>query len=410
MQPSVKKDRDQDMLSLEGKRLLIQGAGRGHLGLIKTAKRNGIYTIITGMPGNYPCISLADKVCYADITDKERILQIAKEESVDGILICCSDTGLETVGYVCDQLDLPGISEYSAKMCSNKLLMKQALVDNNVRTAKFIKVHNKTDLQTAITSLQFPVIIKATDLQGSRGIYVVRCKKDLLMYYEHVMEQTKQSYCIIEEFIEGNEFGAQAFVYNGDILFVLPHGDETMMCGTAVPIGHYMPLNIDADMRKDIERQAQLAIKALKLDNCAVNIDLIEKDGKAYIIELTGRVGANCLPELTGNYWNIDYYEMILAVALGGNPKELFESRPNNTSATYAQMIKSEHAGVVKDILYAEPTSDMMVDFFISKGSEIRVFTNCNDAIGQIICIGKTLAECRDRINSFLNHIQISLR
>ena len=34
------------------------------------------------------------------------------------------------------------------------------------------------------------------------------------------------------------------------------------------------------------------------LDNCAVNIDMILKDNKVYMIELTGRAGANCLPEL----------------------------------------------------------------------------------------------------------------
>lgn len=30
---------------------------------------------------------------------------------------------------------------------------------------------------------------------------------------------------IIEEFIEGEEFGAQAFVYRGKVQFILPHGD-----------------------------------------------------------------------------------------------------------------------------------------------------------------------------------------
>lgn len=40
------------------------------------------------------------------------------------------------------------------------------------------------------------------------------------------MKLTKRSYCIVEEFIEGWEFGAQAFVYNNEVLFVMPHGDR----------------------------------------------------------------------------------------------------------------------------------------------------------------------------------------
>ena len=397
------------MINLRGKKLLIQGAGRGHLGLIKTAKRNGIYTIVTGMPGNYPCIPLADKICYADITDKKRILQIAREEMVDGILICCSDTGLETVGYICDQLGLKGITEVAAKMCSDKMLMKKALIDNNVRTARFLVINNEMEILTISEKLNYPLILKATDLQGSRGIYVVHTEDELIASYKEVMEQTKQSYCIVEEFIEGREFGAQAFVYNGEVIFILPHGDETFMCRTAVPVGHYMPFDVDNTLHEDIELQARLAIKALQLDNCAVNIDFIEKDGKVYIIELTGRAGANCLPELTGNYWNIDYYEMILSAALGGDPKLVFDNRPNYTSATCAQMIKSAYTGIVKSLSYSNTDSNIAVDLFISEGSTIRTFTNCNDAIGQIICTGNTLDECRQKINSLLKNFKIQL-
>lgn len=397
------------MLTLQGKRLLVQGAGRGHLGLIKTAKRNGIYTIVTSMPGEYPCLPLVDKVCYADITDKERILQIAEKEKVDGILICCSDTGLQAVGYVCDRLGLTGVSECSAKMCSDKLLMKQALMGNHVRTARFKIVHGIDDLKKAAVELNFPLIIKATDLQGSRGIYVVRREDELTECYRQVKALTKQQYCLIEEFIEGYEFGAQAFVYNGEVLFILPHGDETIMCGTAVPVGHYMPLETDDAMRKDIEQQARLAIKALGLDNCAVNMDFIEKDGKAYIIELTGRVGANCLPELTGNYWGIDYYEMILATALGGDPRTVFDARSDCQHATCAQMLKSACTGSVKSIIYDSSDPNLSVDFFISKGSAVRAFTNCNDAIGQVISIGETMDKCRAHIDSFLSSLKLNL-
>ena len=34
------------------KKILILGAGRGHLGLIKTAKEMGLYTVVVGLPVN----------------------------------------------------------------------------------------------------------------------------------------------------------------------------------------------------------------------------------------------------------------------------------------------------------------------------------------------------------------------
>ena len=104
------------------------------------------------------------------------------------------------------------------------------------------------------------------------------------------MQLTKRSCCIVEEFIEGWEFGAQAFVYRGEVLFVMPHGDETFVSHTAVPVGHYVPLECSRDVQRQTEEVLRKAIRAIGLNNCAVNADLILRDNKVYVIEITGRV------------------------------------------------------------------------------------------------------------------------
>lgn len=396
-------------MSLYGKKLLIQGAGRGHLGLMETCKKLGVSTVVTGMKGNYPCIPLADKFMECDIRDKEGILKIARQEKVDGIIICCSDTGLESVGYVNDQLCLKGISENAAQLCSDKLKMKTKLVEAEVRTAKFFPILTKQDIKEAVQKLEFPLILKATDLQGSRGIYIVQNEKEAYEAYEKVCKQTRNPYSVLEEFIEGREFGAQAFISDGEVLFVLPHGDNTIRCGTNVPIGHYMPYELTQDLCKDTELQVKNAIKALGIDNSAVNVDLIEKDGKVYIIELTGRVGANCLPELTGNYFGIDYYEMIVSQALGINPTSIFRLGSVQKS-TKAQMLKSSVSGTVSSISLPFYDTSGLIMMFIHAGDEVRAFKNSNDAIGQIIVTGISLEECEEKIDNIISNIKIDVK
>lgn len=393
--------------SLIGKTLLVQGAGRSNLGLVKTAKQLGVKVAITGMGGDYPCTPLADVNCYANIADPDAVLKVAVEQNVDGVIICCSDTGLRAVGRCNDVLHLSGITENAAVISSNKYLMKEALLRNHVRTARYFKVADEVDLRKAVVEIGFPVIIKATDLQGSRGIEIVRDEQHLLSSFHDVMEATRQPYCIVEEFLEGSEYGAQSFVYNGAVLFVLPHGDETMMCKTAVPVGHYMPYEMNSQLYEDTCRQVKDAIDALGLNNCAVNIDLIEKDGKAYIIELTGRVGANCLPELVGNYFGINYYEMILRTALGESPMPVFQRR-KKACATLARMVRSAESGIVSSI--SVPTyDDVEVHMFIHEGSEVRAFTNSNDAVGEVIVKSDTLNTCEELINVVMKNIKIGL-
>ena len=366
----------------------------------------GIYTIVTGMSG--PCHALADK-SYTEVHPghPEEVLKVAELEHIDGASITCNDMGLESVGRCNDVLQLQGIKEEVAKCAANKLYMKEKLVANGVRTARFISIHNEAELNSAVKSLEFPVIVKATDLQGSRGICIVREEDKLKSAYEEVISLTHKDFCIVEEFIEGTEFGAQAFVYNGEVLFVLPHGDETVMCKTAVPVGHYIPYAMSDALAADVDLQARRAIAALGLDNCAVNIDFISRDDQAYIIELTGRGGANGLVEITSRYFGINYYEMMVVTALGGDPRKVFAKRSLTPRASVSKMLTSEKSGIIKSVKVPS-LSDTDITMFIETGDEVRSFTNSNDDIGQIIVSGLDIDECNKKIKDAVKGIVIS--
>ncbi|WP_071460923.1 ATP-grasp domain-containing protein [Bacillus massilinigeriensis] len=397
----------------DNKRLLILGAGRGQIGLIKTAKEMGIKTIVGTLPNNNPPgIAIADEVCHMDISNPDDVLTKSKELNLDGIATCCLDTGVTALGKSCDQLDFIGLSENAAELCQDKLKMKTALMENGVSTAKFFKVSTEEELSQCLQNLMLPVIIKATDLQGSKGIYIAHTEEEAYEGYRNTMHDTKRDYCIIEEFIEGWEYGAQSFIYNGEILFVLPHGDETFMSHTAIPVGHYVPIECSEDILQQTEECIRNAIKALGLDNCAVNVDLIVKDEKVYIIELTGRVGANCLPELVSINYGINYYEMISAMAVGEDPRLIWEKRDKEPNVGLAKMLFSEKEnGILKNIEYTGIIDDdiLEITFFIKPGDEVRAFESSNDCIGQVIVKGKTLEECVDKITSIEKKIVMEL-
>lgn len=389
------------------KRLLVNGAGRGNLGLMRAARELGVHTIVTGLAG--PCQVLADKI-YPDVHPghPDEVIEVAKKERVDGVAITCNDMGLESVGRCNDIMHLQGISEVAARCAANKFLMKEKLVANGVRTARFMSIHDYVELNEAVKSLKFPVIVKATDLQGSRGICIVRDFDKLKSAFEDVMSLTQKDFCIIEEFIEGTEFGAQAFVYNGEVLFVLPHGDETVMCKTAVPVGHYMPYEMSEALSADVDLQARKAIAALGLNNCAVNIDFISRGDQAYIIELTGRGGANGLTDITGKYFGVDYYKMMVETALGGDPRYIFVDRLTTPKASVSKMLISDRQGIVKSVTIPS-IPDVDITMFVGVGDEIRPFSNSNDDIGQIVACGEDRKECMKKIEQTLSRIFIEL-
>ena len=400
-------------MNVKGKRLLVVGAGRGQVGLYKAAKEMGVHTIAGTMPtNNPPGIALADEVCYMNIANPDEVLDKAKTLHIDGLATSCLDTGVPAIGKVCDSLGLTGLSEEASIMCGDKLKMKKAFIEHGVSTAKFIEISSIEELEAALSVLGLPVIIKATDLQGSNGIYIAKTHESAIAGFKGAIEKTKRSYIIVEQYLEGLEFGAQSFVFHGDVLFVMPHGDETYMSHTAVPVGHYVPFECNQDVYKQTEIAVKGAIKALGLNNCAVNVDLILKDNTVYVIELTGRVGANCLPELTEIYYGIEYYKMIIAMALGENPLTLWDERRCVSKAGLAKMIlETKQSGILNSIEYNGSFGNnvLEVTFFKHPGDEIRVFENSNDCVGQVIVKGDSLDECKREVQRVIDKIVLTM-
>lgn len=393
------------------KKVMILGAGRGQVDLINATIKYGYEPIVASVKGNYPGLNMGVKTVDVDISDKEAVLECAKSENIDAIVTACMDLGVPALGYVCDNMNLPGLSAKAAEICENKYLMKQAFAENGVATAKHLKVASEVELMEKVKNLQYPLIIKAVDLQGSRGINIVREKENLISAYNATMSETRESFCIVEEFIEGYEFGAEAFVADGEILFVLPCGEETYLADTNIPVGHYTPLEMNQEMQDMVFKEVEKAILATGLNNCAIDVDLIVKENKVYVIELTGRIGANCLTQLTSIYYGIDIYRMILDVALGINPKTYYEETKKNPTACYARMLFMEKSGVLKNIINNNSNNEYIeeITFFVKPGDTIRKFNNSKDCIAQIVVKADSVEQGKKYIEEVEKNILLEL-
>lgn len=392
------------------KKIMILGAGIYQVPLIETAKRMGLYTIVVSIPGNYPGFALADKVYYENTVDDEKILEIAREENIDGIVTTGTDVCVITIGKVCDALGLSGLSYEAAQVAVDKMLMKTKYEEYGVRTARFRKVlFTDSDIRTTITGLQFPLIFKSVDSSGSRGIIRVDSYDEFNSAMAYVKENTRKDYFLIEEFIEGEEFGAQAFVYNGEVVFTLPHGDYVFHGDTGVPIGHFAPYNLDEAVIEDAKKQLAGAVKAMGLDNCAINADFILKDNKTYVLELGGRCGATCLAELVAIYYGFDYYEKILKTALGEDPDFDFGNPPVPNAS---HLLMSEKDGIIESQTnHNEPNPDIyQVQFDYQPGDEVHKFHVGPHRIGHIITKGKTLEEAQTLLFDAMDKVEIKVK
>lgn len=394
------------------KKILILGAGIYQVPLIKVAKKLGIYTIVASIPGNYPGFELADKVYYENTTDYRKILSIARREKIDGIVTAGTDVAVITIGKVCDALGLKGLSAEAAELATDKLLMKQCYEKYGVRSAKFRRVtFDDPNYANIISDLRLPVMFKSVDSSGSRGIIKVNSEDEFESARNYVLENTRSDYFVVEEYIEGEEFGAQAFVQDGKLEFILPHGDYVFKGDTGVPVGHFAPYNLDPSILEDAREQLIAAVRAMQLDNCAINADFILSEGETYVLEIGGRSGATCLAELVSIYYGFDYYEKIVRMAIG--EKVDFDIDVNSTKQdgvpNASMLLMSDKDGVIKSQEDNNaPNPDIYeVQFDYEPGDEVHKFKVGPHRIGHVITKGKSLDDAVDLLHEALDNISI---
>ncbi len=394
------------------KKLMILGATYTQVPLIRAAKRLGYHTIVAGIKGDYPGIAEADEACFVDIRDPHAVLNAAKQLEIDGIATCCMDMPVRALGYTAEQMGLVGLTEHAALLSNQKLAMKEAFVQGGVKSPLFRKVSSEEELRSAWDTLPHPVILKAVDLQASRGIYVCHSLEELSEAYCGAMALTRESFCIVEQFVKGIDIGAQAFVYQGEILFILPHNDEVFTGSANKPIGHSSPLKATPEMMEEVKHQCELAIRAIGLNNCAVNIDLIRADdGQIYMIELTGRAGATCLPELVSLYYGVDYYAMIAEMAMGEDPRIRFNARPGTETPNASRFLMAPKNGIVKSISCEAQGDDVaLLDLYAKPGDEVHVFEDGKDRIGQVVVTGESVEACFARLDEIGASLKIEYR
>ena len=386
------------------RKLLVLGAGISQLPLIETAKRMGIYVIVVSRYGNYPGFAQADKVYYEDTTNMDKVVEIARLEGIHGICTTGTDVAVKSVGKVVDELGVSGLSYESAQLSSNKWKMKQAFMKHGVRTARYLKVTTLEEAYNAFEVLSPPLIFKAVDGGASKGIVKVADIAHVDYAYETVRKDTKLDFFIVEEFIEGTEFGAQAFVYDNQIQFIMPHGDFVFYGDTGVPIGHYVPYNLPKEVEQDLFLQLKQSIDALKLNNCAINADFILKDGQVYVLEIGGRAGATCLPELVSTFYGFDYYEQIVRSALRMEPSFTL----NSSIPCACELLIADEDGDITGIENENEDNEniIQISFDYHIGEKVNKFRVGTDRIGQIIVKGDRL----DKVLNLLEEVKEKIR
>ena len=377
------------------KKIMILGASVYQVPLIRAAKAMGLVTLVASIPGDYPGFELADKVYYINTRDKEEILKVCQEEKIDGICTTGTDVAVSTIGYVCEKMGLSGISEEAARRATDKAAMKEAFFAEGVSAAKFYKARTFEDVEWAAKELGFPVVVKRVDSSGSRGISIVKEPSGLKEAYSCALERSGKDYVLVEEMLGGTEIGVDGVVQDHKLVFFAPHEKFVYHSQKiTIPEGHGFPYRGSEKVQKRLQEEMELAVKALDLDNCSVNADVFVDGEQVWIIEMGGRTGATCIPELISMYYGFDFYKKILQNALG---EKLDFSPERQGIHCMAKLLMSPVDGRITGIDYEEIENlrregiEIALDYPV--GHPVEIMQNGTTRIGHVVARAGSVEE-----------------
>ena len=390
------------------KTLLVLGASYSQIPLFRAARRLGVKTIAATIPGPYQGIDHADEVLWCDITNPSDVLNALGDRIIDGVTTCCMDIGTGTMYAVARERSLPGPG-IGGMAAVDKSIQKELFKKAEVRSAPGRCVFSEKELEDACGEIGFPVMIKAVDLNGSRGVRRADSLQEAKEAFDAALRVSKKEYVLAEKCLVGEMFGIEAMISRGRPAYILPLGNDLHDGNPPFPQGHHVPWNMADKMSGRIREFVLEVCRSLEFDNCAVDMDCMYADGELWVIEATPRAGATAITDTVSIYYGIDYFEAIVRCALGEDVCPMFS---DGGAANATWLIGSHADGILEDIVIPEKLPDYVYDlsFNCRRQEEVRRMSCGADRLGQLIVTGSDAEECHERIRKILAEIEIKVR
>lgn len=394
------------------KKLLVLAAGILQIPVIKKAREMGYYVIAVDDDANAPGMALADKaIVPGGLMDEEKVLAIAKEEQISGVIHPCSEVAMNVMGRINDELHLGGISKEIAIRATNKHLMREAFEAFGAPSPKSILTKDAEDAwSTFCNEFDINAILKPSRSSGSRGIAKVEkgISKDVFKsLYQKALVESRDHQVLIEQFIEGPEFSVEVIVWQGEPHVLAVTDKKTTDAPHFVELGHSQPSAYPMEIQDKLKAGAIAGCKALGLTNCAAHCELKMQDGKAYLMEIGARMGGDFIStELTHLGSGIDMVAATIDTILGIKPNLQPVEAKHGVAIRYFTPKPGRVVSISNMEVFERP--DVYdSEIYVKVGDEIREVESCLDRSGHVIVTAPTPKEAITLAEELIDAVKI---
>ncbi len=396
------------------KKLLLLGGSRYLLPIIKVAHELGLHVITCDYLPDNIAHKYSDEYYNVSIIQKDKVLELAQNINIDGIMSFACDPGVVTAAYVAEKLGLPSCGSYkSVCVLQNKGEFRKFLANNGFNVPKAKSYDNIADALNDVSYFNWPVIVKPTDSAGSKGVTKVNEHKDLQKAIEYALEFSHCARFIIEDFIEkkGCSSDTDSFSINGKLVATTFSSQrfDLKAKNPYAPIAYSWPSTFSKKHEIELTCEIQRLLTLLGMQSSVYNIETREgTDGKVYIMEVSPRGGGNRLAEMIRYASGVDMLKAAVQAAVGWPIDEIKQPEYNGCWAEY--ILHSRTAGRFIGLWIDDSVmnnSVVEIDLWVCKGEMIQSFSAANFAIGTVVLKFDTQEELEEKITNIDAYIKV---
>lgn len=379
---------------MESKKTAIVVCGiKNHIVLLEKLRARGFHTVLVDAAERPIAFDAADEFVQIDIFDFESIKRLAIERGASLIINACQEHLNAGICKICGELGLPHPYSYETAMeISNKELMKNRMKAYDIPTTNYLCVSGSDEIRDF--PLQFPVYVKSCEGSGSNAVNRATSVEEVKVFVDKTLERYPSKRVVIEEEALGHEYNVYCFPKGGkaNVLMIGRRYTDNLSEDRVVKlIGTLTPPLISQDALHNIHQTADKIVKAFKLDNVPMFMQIMVKEDQVNVIEFAGRMaggfGYQAILEGTG----FDWFEATINAFLNVQNKISYHSTDGYITISHVY----GHSCVFGELKgYKELLKDgtiCAVQLPKSKGTEVRARSANGALVAYMLHKDKTL-------------------
>ena len=273
-------------------KLAVIGANAPLIPYYKQAKALGYHIVGIAWEEGAVCKQYCDKFYPISFKEKDRVLEVCREEMIDGITSFSLESALPTVVYVARAMGLVSNTEECVRLTETKYAQRRAFEEGGIPVPKYMRL-KKGEALTDF-DMRYPIIVKPLDSGGSQGITKLDSSEGLIEALNDAFDHSRSEQAIVEEFVDGREFSVEALSHNGKHYIIQITDKVTSGSPHFIEMQHHQPADISLDIDEKIKETVKGALSVLKIENSPSHTEIkLNSKGELYIIEIGARMGGD---------------------------------------------------------------------------------------------------------------------